>query len=140
MSDKPIRLENVRLSYPHITKNEGSARWGDHNCDPIADLSRLDKYALDATQRLIDNTTGTPDYIVITAGMDFAKLELLVLASMVAHGQVYIDLDTSSGMIEGRRFYPMLEPDLDPPAEPKKQNGRSAAYLKHDRSKRHGRR
>lgn len=76
---------------------------------------------------------------VITIGpdTDYREIERRVLRAMLLDGEAYIDIGPSSGYIRGIAERAVPEPG--PPAEPVKQNGRSAAYLQHDPTKKHRR-
>lgn len=83
--------------------------------------------------------------IVVNHRTDFSQIELRVLAAMALHGDAFVLYGQTDAQIAHRIDYHFMHnaPDVlcrEPEGEPIKQNGRSAAYLKHDRSKRHGRR
>jgi len=110
--ETPIRLENVRLSYPHLK----------------------------------------PPEVVTFSGADYAAAEARLLALMAEPyvTSIYIDFADVYGDLPGRINFDEMLADARkthyshvpfvPSDEPVKQNGRSAAYLKHDPSKKKGRR
>lgn len=94
-----------------------------------------DKDPIEATQRVIDNHAEPK---VLYLGGDYGPLEARVLASLIkgAEGPVIIKA-SRSGQIAG--LFDVLR-DAEPIQPEMKPDGRSLAYLKHDRTKRHGRR
>lgn len=77
--------------------------------------------------------------VVVGPNTDYREIEKRVLAAMLLHGEVLIDFESPGGDIAGNPLFAL--PELQPLvlAEPVKQNGRSAAYLRHDPSKKYGR-
>ena len=92
------------------------------------------------------------EVLVFHLSSDLSQIELYALGALLHESgakQVLLDLDPRGGILPSMRYYAhgrqiadmFAVPEcLEPEGEPMKQNGRSAAYLKHDRSKRHGRR
>lgn len=81
---------------------------------------------------------------VLVVGSDFGPLEQRVLAAMSMPGVVAIELDMKhvSGDIyryPGGQLADMFHPPMLKKPKAVKQNGRSASYLDHDPSKKHGR-
>lgn len=100
----PIRIKNVRLSYPSIREPE--------------------------TWRFKRAVVAVPIHA------DYSVIEARILASMADPRVVGItlDLDSRGGEIEGRRFWPIIQP------HPKKVATKPPpSYLKHDPSKKHKR-
>ncbi len=75
--------------------------------------------------------------MVAILGIDYGKLE----RSVVNYGLDIFEInERKASLIVIDEFFDMPEPDQILDKEPKKQNGRSAAYLAHDRTKQHKRR
>ena len=149
----------VRMSFPHISdprieikpRQQGktqtvtgyTSRWGD-DFDP-AEFQRTLQDMLDkvATPEHRHATMERPDGTrVIFVSGDYSAIEAHALATLIHESgdPVLLDLDRY-GSIPGddRRFFPMYEKTFVPKQPAVKQNGRSAAYLNHDRSKQHRR-
>ena len=86
------------------------ARWGEADTNPLADI-----------QNFIDG---------VNFGTDFSSIEERVLRTLEGKKDRQMDLYRLAALYER----------TPPPEEPKKQNGRSAAYLRHDKTKQHRRR
>ena len=106
----------------------------------LIDLDDLYPYQREAMKRLVSNE----QVIFVGADTDYATIERRVLAAMAMDGEVFIDFESPGGYIDGSSFAKQRLCDIvkepEPPGPPMKQNGRSAAYLKHDRTKQHKRR
>lgn len=77
-----------------------------------------------------------------SADLDYAEIEKQIMASMYDEtgiSAVVLDLDHRGGDIPGRAGHFMSLYKLQPKKPAVKQNGRSASYLDHDRTKKHGR-
>jgi len=92
-------------------------------------------------------TDGEFAFIVHTPGLDFSVIEQHILAAMyheTAKGSIFIDLESRGGEIAPVNHQLSLYAQGMQLAEsfekPVKQNGRSADYLRHDPTKKHGRR
>lgn len=90
---------------------------------------------IEATQRVIDDHAEPK---VLYLGGDYGRLEAIALAMLIEKSRSPVIITTeSSGQIAG--LFDVLR-DVEPIQSEMKPDGRSLAYLKHDRTKRHGRR
>lgn len=138
-------------------------RWNEADSDPLADIEEWRKLMGDqpATGRHRHGKTEfAAEYaramtkdgeftFIVHEGGDFSVIEQYVLATLYheSAGGIHLDLPPA-GEIEGFMVYKQSAGQLadflrtDPEAldgPPVKQNGRSAAYLQHDPTKRHKR-
>lgn len=112
--------------------------------DMVIDFSQLPEPGSisDTLASIMTAVTEAGKRVAIVTGTDYGAIEMHILATMhheSARG-IVLDLESRGGDIPGAFDIAALLPAIRPKQPATKQNGRSAAYLSHDPTKKHGRR
>ena len=118
----------VTNSLPHYS---ATARWGDTDPKAAEEIAKSIQEAFQEWAETVPVKDGRR-YIILEG--DYSAIERHVLASMMHETALDIELSPLGGSMPGFDLFKPIYREPEPEDKPMKQNGRSAAYLKHDRT------